>query len=112
MKTIIQFSTVFLLATMILSSCSKTEHYIRFINQSSKDYKNVVIDPNNYGIVTSGQSTQYLKIPEGSGNVSGISADSTKKLIGTYEISGGNHKDYWTFTLLLGGGTELSRDNK
>lgn len=102
---------LFALLGLLIASCTpKTNMYIRFSNQYSKDVTNVVVGPDNFGTVTSGQVTSYMSIPDGSGNVTGVTTDMTQNLTGTYSISGtGTH--HWTAVLTATGTMSLTQDN-
>jgi len=86
MNKLLIFSSLILL-TFFSTSCQKTVIQVRVDNQYPYDIYNVVVGPDNFGTVTSGQTTSYMNIPEGSGNISGETANNLP-LTGTYSFSG------------------------
>ena len=102
---------LFVLLGLLIASCTpKTNMYIRFSNQYSKDVTEVFVGPDNFGTVTVGQVTSYMSIPDGSGNISGVTTDLSQKLTGQYTISGtGTH--HWTAVLSSAGTLSLTQDN-
>jgi hypothetical protein len=103
-------ATIIAVFAISMTSCTKkTDMEVRFSNQYSKGFKNVTIGSDNFGTVNAGQVTSYMSIPDGSGNISGISTDSTQKLNGTYSLSGtGTH--HWTATLSSAGTLSMQED--
>ena len=83
------------------SSCLKPKHSIRVNNQNSRTL-NVLIESNNYGLVSPGKTTSYQNIPEGTSQLGG-------DLKGSVNVSGkGTHK--WTLTITASGSFAIAED--
>ena len=74
---------------LIIQGCpKKTEFDGRFVNQNGKSFKNVTIGGNNIGVVNAGTTSDYTKVPNGSGTFSGLATDSSETISGSYSITG------------------------
>jgi len=71
------------------SSCRKTVIQVKVDNQYGYDVYNVIVGTDNFGTVSSGQTTGYMNIPEGNGNITGQSANGLA-LVSSYSFSGTN----------------------
>jgi hypothetical protein len=100
------FSVLFTM--ILLTSCVKTEHKIRFQNLYSLDVENLKIGSDAFGTVASGATSDYQSIPEGSGNITGYSTTG-QYLSGSYTVSGkGQHN--WTVILSAAGTMSIKND--
>ncbi len=105
MKTKFFFLAGFIL---LLTSCVKTEHKIRFKNLYSETINDVKIGPDDFGTVSSGVITNYQSIPEGNGAITGNNG-SNGQLSGVYAIRG-KGKHLWTATLSASGDLSIAED--
>ena len=101
-KLVFLFTLIFL-----ITSCEKEEffNYVRFKNLHAQDIQ-CVVSGIDFGIVTSGSTTQYKKVPGGEGTFSG-------QLQGDITLQENNklRKDrYYTVTIEADGDLSLQED--
>ncbi len=109
-KSFLFKSFVLLFLVVVATSCLKTKHSVRIINQYPDDLGNVTIGPADYGTVASNSTTGYIEVSEGSNTISGTDLDnSNNKLTGSVSVSGkGTHK--WSVTITSGGSLSIKED--
>jgi len=86
-------------------SCRKIVTEVRVYNQYGDGISNLVVGPDNFGTVNSGELTGYQTIPEGSGTITGVDVNNSNNILtGTYSFVGesrGTH--YYTINISAGG---------
>ncbi len=97
---------------LMVISCKKNAPpviQVRVYNQYSEAINKVVVGPDTFGTVNMGQTTSYMVIPEGHGNVSGIGAKDGDTLGGSYNFSGSSSGTYdFTITITSTGTVNLT----
>lgn len=84
------------------------DHSIRIKNDFSQNILNTKIGDVAYGIVSSGTTTAYLSVDDGTHNIWGTTPNNLT-LTGTVTVIGnGTHK--WTMTILASGSVTLAED--
>jgi hypothetical protein len=93
---------LFLIPMVLFSlSCRKVVTEVRVNNQYFEGIGNMIVGPDNFGTVNSGQVTGYMTIPEGSGTITGVGTQDGAALTGTYSFGGesrGTH--YYTINIV------------
>lgn len=96
------------LFAILLASCGKENHTIRFRNNYSQQINHVQVGSATIGDVQAGSTSDYHAINTGNFTISGTST-SGQALYGSGSISGkGKHK--WTVTLTSAGLISMAED--
>lgn len=97
---------------LMVISCKKNAPpviQVRVYNQYSEAINKVVVGPDSFGVVNVEQTTSYMTIPEGHGNVYGIGAKDGDTLSGSYNFSGSSSGTYYfTINITTTGGVTLT----
>ena len=101
MKSKLTFLSGIIGIMILLTSCLKTEHKIRVINNYPAALK-IIIGPSDFGSVASGTTTEYKLIQEGNNTISG-------DVTGSVVVDGaGRHN--WTMTISSAGTFDFKED--
>jgi hypothetical protein len=103
-------TTILLVAllTLLLTSCMKEDHQVRFRNNYPLAIHNVRIGQATFGTVNANSASGYKAIHTGDFSISGV-ADNGAPLTGSGTLSGkGKHK--WTVTLNSAGSISMKED--
>jgi|SRR6185437_12782708 len=89
MKKYFLYTAALLITLSLVSSCKKaTTIKVRVSNKAPESVNHVIVGYDNYGNIRSGETTDYLIVPEGNGLISGMGASSADSLTGTYSFTG------------------------
>ncbi len=92
----------------ILTSCFKSDHFLRIKNSYSRSFTDVRINSTSYGRIAAGETTTYKPIEEGNFSIYGTTVNG-EALSGSGTIKGkGTHN--WTITITAAGGVTMAED--
>ncbi len=111
-KPAISKISILMLLVLITVACKKT-YAVKIINNYPDELTNVNIGPANFGTLTSGSTSPYVDISEGSNAISGNdNTNANIHLTGKVSMSGGHGKNTGTVTINSNGSLGFIIDKK